>query len=60
MGHSLNLKVIAEGVETKQQVAFLRKRGCDEMHGYLFSKPVTAEELPRLLETQQRKIDKNL
>jgi len=42
MGHSLKLKVIAEGVETKEQLAFLRSRRCDEMQGYLFSRPVPA------------------
>jgi len=49
LGHKLNLKVIAEGVETEQQCRFLRENECDEMQGYLFSKPVTAAEIARMV-----------
>ncbi|MBI3547158.1 MAG: EAL domain-containing protein [Gammaproteobacteria bacterium] len=49
MAHNLKLQVIAEGVETEQQLAFLRASGCDAMQGYLFSRPVPAEEFARLL-----------
>ena len=41
LGHSLRLKVVAEGVEYQQQLDFLRSRNCDEYQGFLFSKPMT-------------------
>lgn len=43
LGHTLQLKVIAEGVETEAQLAFLGGSGCDEVQGYLFSRPVPAD-----------------
>jgi diguanylate cyclase (GGDEF)-like protein/PAS domain S-box-containing protein len=49
MGHSLRLDVVAEGVETAEQLAFLREHGCDYMQGFLVGKPMPAEELSRLL-----------
>ena len=42
MGHALGLTVVAEGVETDAHQALLRKQGCDEMQGYLFSRPLAA------------------
>lgn len=45
MGHSLKLKVVAEGVETKSQLTFLKVLQCDEVQGFLFSKPVPADQL---------------
>ena len=49
MAHSLKLKVIAEGVESAEQLAFLKQQGCDEIQGYYFSQPVSAEEFTKLL-----------
>lgn len=51
MGKALGFKVIAEGVETKDQYDFLRNQACDEVQGYLFSKPMRPEELPALFVT---------
>jgi diguanylate cyclase (GGDEF)-like protein len=49
MAHALRLIVIAEGVEEQKQLAFLQLHNCDEIQGYLFSKPVSAEEFENLL-----------
>jgi len=51
LGHTMNLRVIAEGVETPEQLAFLRRNQCDEMQGYLFGKPMPAHEFGKLLES---------
>jgi len=52
MAKALNLKVIAEGVENEAQASFLRKYRCDEVQGYFFSKPLSAEEATSKLEEQ--------
>ena len=49
MAHSLRLAVIAEGVETAEQLEFLRSNGCDEMQGYHFSRPLPEDQLARML-----------
>jgi len=49
MGHSLNLAVIAEGVETAPQLAFLRRHQCDQIQGYYFSRPLPLPALEQLL-----------
>ncbi len=49
MAHVLGLKVVAEGVETEEQFAYLVERGCDLAQGYLFSKPVSSEEFSNLI-----------
>jgi diguanylate cyclase (GGDEF)-like protein/PAS domain S-box-containing protein len=52
MAHSLELKVVAEGVETQDQLDFLKSQRCDEIQGYLISRPVPAEQFAQLLREQ--------
>ncbi len=52
MAHNLNLRAIAEGVERKEQLEFLRSHDCDAVQGYLFSRPVPAHEATLLLQAQ--------
>jgi len=54
MAHTLRMKVIAEGVESPGQLNYLRRHGCDEMQGYLFSRPLPAERLTELLQEGRR------
>ncbi len=51
MGRSMNLRVVAEGVETAQELAFLQAHLCDEAQGYYFSRPVLPEQFAKLLKT---------
>ena len=51
MAHSLGIKVVAEGVETLQQLTHLKSQGCDIAQGYYFSKPLPAEQFTRLLQS---------
>ena len=62
LAHTLQLKVVAEGVETEEQYTFLRHYACDQLQGFLFSKPLPAHELvpflqqslrPRVIEVQR-------
>ena len=50
----LDMKVIAEGVETKEHVDFLRTHGCDYFQGYYFAKPLPQAEFEKLLDAQQQ------
>jgi EAL domain-containing protein (putative c-di-GMP-specific phosphodiesterase class I) len=50
-GKSLNLKIVIEGIETKEQAKFCRKYGADLLQGYLFSKPIASENIERLFLT---------
>jgi EAL domain-containing protein (putative c-di-GMP-specific phosphodiesterase class I) len=54
MAKSLNLKLVAEGVETEAELSFVRQNQCDGMQGYLFSRPVPAEDFKQLLTADKR------
>jgi diguanylate cyclase (GGDEF)-like protein/PAS domain S-box-containing protein len=56
MARSLRLKVVAEGVETLEELAFLRENRCDEAQGYYFSRPIAAEQFAELLRTGIREL----
>jgi EAL domain-containing protein (putative c-di-GMP-specific phosphodiesterase class I) len=57
MGRSLNLRVVAEGVETVEELAFLQTQHCEEAQGYFFSRPVPPAEFARLLKKQSPYLD---
>jgi CheY-like chemotaxis protein len=54
MAHQLDMRVLAEGVETEGQLRYLRENECDEMQGYYFSKPLPAAEFEAMLREQRR------
>ncbi|RZA32794.1 MAG: EAL domain-containing protein [Lysobacteraceae bacterium] len=54
LGHNLKLKVVAEGVETREQIAFLRKHGCDQMQGYYFSPALSQATLQEMVASDAR------
>jgi len=53
MGHKIGLTVLAEGVETQEQMDYLTEHKCDKMQGYLFSKPIPEKEVLKLLEGKE-------
>jgi EAL domain-containing protein (putative c-di-GMP-specific phosphodiesterase class I) len=55
LGSSLGIPTLAEGVETKNQLEWLRQTGCTEMQGYLFSRPVPASEIAGLLISRRKR-----
>src|SRR5690606_22229542 len=55
LGHSLNLKVIAEGVESKKQIEELKQNSCDEIQGYYFSHPISPEKLTDFIKKFSKK-----
>jgi EAL domain-containing protein (putative c-di-GMP-specific phosphodiesterase class I) len=56
LGHSLRLTIVAEGVETAEQLAFMRERGCHRVQGYYFSRPMPAGELTAFLRGPSAKV----
>ena len=60
LGHSLNLCVCAEGVESKEHQIFLRREGCDQLQGYLISRPVPAEALNSWMLQQAHLLNNNV
>jgi EAL domain-containing protein (putative c-di-GMP-specific phosphodiesterase class I) len=57
LAQALNLTVIAEGVETQEQLSFLRSHQCDEMQGYWYSKPLPAADMAKLLKRDGMPLD---
>jgi EAL domain-containing protein (putative c-di-GMP-specific phosphodiesterase class I) len=53
MSHSLDLRVVAEGIETEAHAAAMRRAGCDTLQGYFFSKPISGRDLVRYLGNQK-------
>ncbi|MGC3979996.1 MAG: EAL domain-containing protein [Steroidobacteraceae bacterium] len=51
LGKTLDMKIVAEGVETPEQAEFLREEGCDDAQGYFYARPVAADHIPHLVQT---------
>ena len=51
LGRSLNLRVVAEGAETHEQIRFLKDQGCDEVQGFFLGKPLLPDEIPHIIHT---------
>ena len=56
LAHRLRMKVVAEGVETLEQLGYLRANGCDEIQGYYLSKPISADDMSRFLQRDLRNL----
>lgn len=56
LAHSLGMRTVAEGVETEEQLAYLRDHACNEAQGYLFTKPIPADEILRWYEARQGRL----
>jgi EAL domain-containing protein (putative c-di-GMP-specific phosphodiesterase class I) len=54
MAHNLGFKVIAEGVETKEQLEFLKLKGCDSYQGYFKCRPIPIDEFTKLMQEEHR------
>lgn len=52
LAHSLNLQVVAEGVETLEQLSFLREKNCDEIQGFIVSRPTSTENFAKLVQSR--------
>ena len=60
MAKGLKLHVVAEGVETQEQLEFLRQEGCLCAQGFLLAKPLSAKKMEKLLKVQLQKTDKGI
>jgi EAL domain-containing protein (putative c-di-GMP-specific phosphodiesterase class I) len=58
IGHALGMEVIAEGVETEEQLQLLREAGCDSAQGYLFTRPLPPDKLVGWLSEYQARLDR--
>jgi len=54
MAHNMDLKVVAEGVETEEQLSILKGKQCDYIQGYYFSKPLCVDDTEKLLSSNKR------